>query len=645
MTMAATAATVGAAPRRARDLGTDILLSKLLLLSAAAGPFLAVVASRVINRAYQTYDANGVSVSVGGGSASQLTIVTFSVITVSLAIAVIARGLYAGRGSLTWAAALGVVGFLAALGRDQDRLVLDALVGAVVLIGAGFIPWSREVLRIYGQFTIAVATVILAYSFITPLPDTWLPCRADKCTIAGGLLTGVFWAENGLAMYVVALTPTVAFLRSGAARIYGLLSLTTLLYLTGSRAGYLAFLGALLAYVLLRRMLVLSSDERSQIAWSTPGGVFATLRPIVRLTALAPIVGSLASLFVLVALPPTGLTERGSVYAGLREIFMDTPLLGPGLQALQQLFYQGHAPFLMGTEHGQIPYVLTRTGLIGLFLYALAVGMLWYRTVSWAGAVIALVFVGSSFFFATEAVLTFGYGYGWPLVPLLAVAGALPATERGTWTGTLPEPTDLDTRTRRQRQAAQELTAATGRALRRSGVLAAGLVALGVTAGLLAGVPAARLVTASANIVVVPQALGGAADYAERVALDAAVSAKSLLDEEVGQSRDTVVPPSVRSVVTRRDDVTVSVTVTAAEPGVAATTATQLATTAAAVARISPNGVEYAVVPGIEVPVATMPLALWALSGGALGLATAVLGAHISARRKAARRFEGKGRE
>ena len=627
------AAAVIVAAQHERDRKIDLFLAKGLLLSATAGPFLAVVASRVVNRSYQTYDANGVALAVGTGNASQLTIVAFGVLSMAFALAVVLRGLSAGRGSLTWAAGLGVVGFIAALGRDPDRFVIDSLVGAVVLIAAGFVPWSREVMRAYGQFAVTAATMILLYSFFTPLPDTWLPCRADKCTIAGRLLTGVFWAENGLAMYVVALTPTVAFLRSGASRIFGLVAMTTLLYLTGSRAGYVAFLGAVAAYALLRRLLVLSSDDRSQVAWTTPGGIFATVRPLVRIAALAPIVGSLASLLVLIVLPPEGLTERGGVYAGLREIFMDQPLLGPGLQALQTLFYQGHAPFLMGTEHGQIPYVLTRTGVIGLLLYTLAVAMLWYRTVSWAGAVLSLMFVGSSFFFATEAVLTLGYGYGWPLVPLLAMAGALPRTERGTWTASLPESADVESRVLRQRQDAQSLTAATGRALRASIGLASGLAVLGATAGVVAGLPGAGQVTASAQILVLPAAISGPGDRADIVARDAAVSAASLLDDEVARSVVMGTPPAVRGVQTRRGDSSVTVLVTASEPGAASAMARQLATTVAAAAARYGTGVEYAVVPGLEVPLPSVPIPLRAAGGAALGLGLWVL----IARRRALR--------
>jgi len=68
------AAAVIVAAQHERDRKIDLFLAKGLLLSATAGPFLAVVASRVVNRSYQTYDANGVALAVGTGNASQLTI-------------------------------------------------------------------------------------------------------------------------------------------------------------------------------------------------------------------------------------------------------------------------------------------------------------------------------------------------------------------------------------------------------------------------------------------------------------------------------------------------------------------------------------------------------------------------------------------
>ena len=84
--------------------------------------------------------------------------------------------------------------------------------------------------------------------------------------------------------------------------------------------------------------------------------------------------------------------------------------------------------------------------------------------------------------------------------------------------------------------------------------------------------------------------------------------------------------------------VAVSVTVTAAEPGVAAATATQLATTAATAARISGSGVEYAVVPGIETHTPALPAVVRAVAGAAAGLAGWVLIAHRRARHDVRRR-------
>lgn len=101
------AAAVIVAAQHERDRKIDLFLAKGLLLSATAGPFLAVVASRVVNRSYQTYDANGVALAVGTGNASQLTIVAFGVLSMAFALAVVLRGLAAGRGSLTWAAEIG----------------------------------------------------------------------------------------------------------------------------------------------------------------------------------------------------------------------------------------------------------------------------------------------------------------------------------------------------------------------------------------------------------------------------------------------------------------------------------------------------------------------------------------------------------
>ncbi|XVX19504.1 hypothetical protein ACQP1U_14500 [Actinomycetota bacterium] len=401
----------------------------LLLLAAVAGPFLITAANRIGDGARQVYDSNGVAVSVSSGSgATMLTTLVFWALVVAISAYLIVRGLALRTGRVTWVALFMLIAVIAAARRDDPRTVVNVAVSLLAVVAAGFIDLRRQALEALGRFTAFAAAFSLLYSFFYPGAQAWVPCRPDKCTAAGRLMQGVFWAENGMAMYFIMLLATLAYLGHRWLRITALLLAIACIYLSGSRAGYVALAPALLAYWLLRQMLEAGEDHVAEKAWQDPFGRFRFVRPLARLMSFAPLVGVVASAALLLLLPPTGLTERGSVYAAIRYITPGHWLLGAGIDALQERYRLGHALFLMHTEHGQVPHVVNQTGLLGLAVFLIALLVLASQSKSWQGAQFGLLFVGPALFFATEATVTINYrDEVWPLM-VLAAAGALPVT-------------------------------------------------------------------------------------------------------------------------------------------------------------------------------------------------------------------------
>lgn len=394
------------------------------------GPFAITATNRIVDKAQTLYDANGVAYAVGGGGKATmiLTLVT-TVSTMLCSIAIVLRGLTHGIGRFTPVALYGVVSLVAAIGRDSGPTVLGSLTGACVCLASGFLRVGRDQLGILGRFCALNAFFTLAYSLAYP-SIAWDTCRADKCSIGGRLLQGVFWAENSLCVYFLLLLPSVAFVRMALARRVGLGLTIACILLTGSRAGYLALVLALMAYGLIRLMLDTPDDGAGELQWQDPYSRFRLVRPLTRALAALPLVMLAVSGIVMLVLPPNGLTDRGSVYAAIRRVLPQDPLLGPGLEAIRQVYYKGHALFLMNSEHGEVPHVVNTKGFLGLFLFTIILFLMWRRSRSWLGAIAGLLIAGPSVFFVTESSVEATFrGELWPLL-ILGVILATPQMPR-----------------------------------------------------------------------------------------------------------------------------------------------------------------------------------------------------------------------
>lgn len=409
------------------------LLDRSLLSLVLAGPLLSITVNRVVDGAHTVYDVNGVSTGVGGGGhATLFTDLLLGAATLLLSGLVVLRGIHERRGSFTWVGAFAVLAALVFAWRDSTSLAFNAIVGAVAVVGAGFMRFDRRSLATVGWFTLCSVVVNFVYTVLLHPPDAWVPCRPDKCTAAGQLFEGIFWAENGMAMYFLALIPFIAFIGPRFWRHFTLFGAVTAVYLSGSRVGYLAAVVAVAAFIALRGMQRVP-EETQENAWRAPNSVLARLRPVVRSAALLPLLATIGSLVLLCFLPGSGLSERGSVYESVRAVFPVDPIFGPGLLAVQNHFQLGHATFLMYNEHGVAPYVLNEVGLVGAVLFVGALVTLWLRSATWVGACIALSILGITCMFMTEAAVSIGYTAGSQFLVLLAVASSQGPARTRPW--------------------------------------------------------------------------------------------------------------------------------------------------------------------------------------------------------------------
>lgn len=399
---------------------TSDLLDRVFVAILVLGPILMIVANRVVDGAQAVYDINGNAHVIGGGGlATRLSGVVAMGAAIVVSVLVIARGVVQRRGAVTPVALIGLLTVVGTVVRREDTAsLLDVLAAAAMVTAAGFVRVTPAMIGAVGRYTTVVSCFQLFYTFVMNPAGGLIPCRDDKCTPVGGLMQGIFWAENSLAVYATVMLPTIALARSRAWRVVGLTSTLACIYLTGSRVGYLAALPAVLAYLVARRLVAPGAAEQ----WDFAEGPFRLLRPVLRWVSALPIVMLLGSIYFSFTLSPTAWTFRGDVYRVVLLANRDHYLLGAGLAAIQDYFHRGHAIFLMGTEHGEFPHLLNRSGILAVALFALCLVLIVRRSASWEGALYVTLLVGPGVFLMTESTVTLSFrNHLWPMF-LIALA-------------------------------------------------------------------------------------------------------------------------------------------------------------------------------------------------------------------------------
>lgn len=336
------------ASRQPRDVASGILL----VLLALTYPLVQLTRT-ALDGVRTVRDVTGAVHFVSDGRAGPMLLLTLSLLAGLLAGHLVLSAWRRGGFVLgVWALLALVVLVAEGLRPDRDVVGLGyAGLTLLVLLAAPLLRPSQAWLARMGAVLIATAGSLLLYAVAVP-GQGWAECRPDKCTVAGGLLVGYYPQENVVGMFLAALLPTVAFIRRSWARRTGLLLVVVTILLTGSRTAMAATLLALWAYAVLRRR-------------SDPTRHHGDLAKVV---GVLPLLSLAVSTMLVFTLSDLSLTGRGLIFRIVREGWQSSPMLGPGRSVLEDAYYASTVNWYLAHEHGQAPYLLAETGLVGLLL-------------------------------------------------------------------------------------------------------------------------------------------------------------------------------------------------------------------------------------------------------------------------------------
>ena len=229
----------------------------------------------------------------------------------------------------------------------------------IIMIGVVMSPPTWRTVAALAKLLNSTVVLFLAYSLLNP-PGGQLPCRIDKCGIFGSLFTGFFPQENPAGKLVASLVPAAVAIKSTPRMVLTLTLAGIFIAATGSRTALAAFVIGLSFIVYLRRQDLSENVHMSAVWRSLP---FAAL---------------LASAYLFLAIPAAELTGRGVVFAGIRDQMTGYALiLGSGVNTMKRVaVIGGTRGVVLRGEHGQAPHLLVNAGVVGLVLFALALGSL-----------------------------------------------------------------------------------------------------------------------------------------------------------------------------------------------------------------------------------------------------------------------------
>lgn len=307
-------------------------------------------ARTAIDGATTVRDVTGTVHFVSDGRTGQFLLLVVCLTGAATAVHLLVRSVSQGQLSLGPWAVLAMVVLVAEMLRPERSPInlFYAAITVLVVIAASHLELTPRQLSRVGWVTVATAVSLLLYSAAFP-ERGWAPCRPDKCSPAGGLLVGYFPQENVVAMFLAALTPSLAYIRRPVPRHLAVLLVVACVLLTGSRTSVAALLLGIWSYVILRRR---AHPDRQHGDASMVVGVF-------------PVVAFAASAYMLFTLTDRSLTGRGLIFRIVREAWARQPLLGPGRGALEDAYYSSVVNWYVAHEHGQAAYILAQAGLLG----------------------------------------------------------------------------------------------------------------------------------------------------------------------------------------------------------------------------------------------------------------------------------------
>ncbi len=253
------------------------------------------------------------------------------------------------QGLLLWWCAMSLV-----VPRAPGSAPLLTLGAIPLVLAVVTVPPTRSSLR-HLQLTLdlfGVANVL--YSTVNPAIAQF-PCRDDKCGVFGSMYSGFFLQENVAPGIVALFLPVAVASRSDSRALVSALIGASVALTSGSRTGLLSVFVAIVLVFTVRWLL------RRRPAVSVPSIVLA-----------APLLVSVVGLFVFATVDDESLTGRGLVYRVIREALVGPSLLYGGDWSIVELGTDGY----LSGEHGQVPHVIARAGVIGLVLWFAAMAAL-----------------------------------------------------------------------------------------------------------------------------------------------------------------------------------------------------------------------------------------------------------------------------
>jgi hypothetical protein len=298
--------------------------------------------------------------------------------------------------------------------------LLGLVVALVVVLTAAVTTVDRRVVSAVGLWSVFFLLSIWVVHFLG-LGESSTQCRDDKCSFAGFLLQGYMGHENVLGLYVAFLIPTFAFFGTRTRWAATGLAVVTILA-TGSRTAMFSALIALVAMWMLRRTWPGLQRPRTQ----------RTPVLLARLMAVIPALATLAALLLFLAAPPGALTDRGDIYALLREYVATSPLYGPGSDVLDKAYEASQTEWLIPHPHSQPGYLLVVGGVVALTAFLVAMALLAVTGSRRASLHVTMFAVAPSLSFATEDVWSYDFfgSFFWTLALTVALYSQ---AARGQW--------------------------------------------------------------------------------------------------------------------------------------------------------------------------------------------------------------------
>lgn len=407
-------------------------IDRLLPLVVAASPAVRELASFVLDSRQTVVDVSFRVVLITDGNAARNAQIMTIAISLALSLHLILGGLRRGQHPFSWIVAPAFVILLSQFLRGS--IEFSSLIGLgtalLVLLAAGFLRVDRRSIHYLAIWAIGF-TMSTWITFLVAGDTATKECREDKCSPLGVLLTGFMPHENILGLYVAFLIPALAVF-SWRPRFVSVLLLVSTIAATGSRTAAASAVLGIVGMHVLRRTWLAPNRQRP---------ISAVARAMTLGTAAAPVGATLVSLAVFFLTPPDGLTQRGAIYAILREELKTSPMYGAGSQGLEQAYYSTRIGYLVPHPHSHVGYLLATGGFLAFGFFLFAMVRLWWIGSRPGGWHVAAFAVAPSLSFATEDVWSYNVSnsFLWTVVVTTALYSNTARSHSGHYRSRLAE--------------------------------------------------------------------------------------------------------------------------------------------------------------------------------------------------------------